>query len=226
MSPIANHGSLICCAGREPPSPDPDERSPRPTISPTKSLKKPFHDVSKVHFSSFGSFEVAGSQFPHPVDDKLDTHPIDHEFASIEIPSELPEATEQDVRNTARNIKARMSFSHLNLKEVTKNLKKHLSRESALNKRRSRSSVGHSGEEVERRAELRRIRQKRIEEELSYESEHDDDAESLLAVEGTSPDNKMEISQGPGTLLSPQPLKLSQLSLPVLSLPKLGPLAR
>lgn len=95
-----------------------------------------------------------------------------------------------------------------------------------MNKRRSRSSVGHSEEEVERRAELRRIRQKRIEEELTYESEQDNDAESLFAGVNPSPFNEMDISQGSRTPLSSRSLRLPQLSLPVLSLPILAPLTR
>ena len=42
--------------------------------------------------------------------------------------------------------------------------------------------IGSSEEEVERRAELRRIRHKRIQEELSNESAYDEDAKSLTSV--------------------------------------------
>ncbi len=75
-------------------------------------------------------------------------------------------------------IKAKKSI--ISLKAVADKLKKRLSRESGgSTKRHSRSSVGTTEEEAERRAELRRWRQKRIQEELSSEEVYDEDAKSL-----------------------------------------------
>jgi len=70
------------------------------------------------------------------------------------------------------------------LKSVKSRLKKHLSRDSGVSKRLSRCSVGTSEEEIERRAELRRIRHKRIREELSNEGIYDDDAHSISTIAG------------------------------------------
>jgi hypothetical protein len=71
-----------------------------------------------------------------------------------------------------------------NLKAVKDRLKKHISRELRVHKGHSRSSVGTSGEEIERRAELRRIRQRRIQDELSNEFNYDPDAKSLPNIAG------------------------------------------
>ena len=49
-------------------------------------------------------------------------------------------------------------------------------------KRRSRSSVGTTEEEVERRKELRRLRQSRIMDELGTESAYDNDAKSISSI--------------------------------------------
>jgi hypothetical protein len=78
--------------------------------------------------------------------------------------------------------KSRKSSS--SLVSVKNRLKKHLSRELKVQKRHSRSSVGKSEEEVERRAELRRIRQKRIQEELGNDFSYDSDAKSLPTIPG------------------------------------------
>ena len=79
-----------------------------------------------------------------------------------------------------QHIKFKNSSSTL---DVVKNkFKKALPAELILSKRNSRSSVGTSEEEIERRAELRRIRQKRIQDELSSESAYDEDAKSLSTI--------------------------------------------
>ena len=70
------------------------------------------------------------------------------------------------------------------LVSVKGRLRKHLSRELKIPRRRSRSSVGTSEEGIERRAELRRIRQKRIQDELSSEFGYDSDAKSLQTITG------------------------------------------
>jgi hypothetical protein len=70
------------------------------------------------------------------------------------------------------------------LASVKSRLKKRLSRDLKIYKRQSRSNVGTSEEEVERRAELRRIRQRRIQEELSNDVGYDSDAKSLPTIAG------------------------------------------
>lgn len=54
---------------------------------------------------------------------------------------------------------------------VRTHLRRHISQDS-LSKRKSRSAVGSSQEEIERRAELKRLRHKRIQEELSSEDDN------------------------------------------------------
>jgi hypothetical protein len=84
------------------------------------------------------------------------------------------------------------------LKAVTQKLKKHLSKEDGVSKRLSRQSIGTSEEEVERRAELRRIRERRIREELSSEGGYDDDAKSLPSIPGTPLKNDRPSAWIPG----------------------------
>ncbi|KAK1836107.1 hypothetical protein QBC39DRAFT_108410 [Podospora conica] len=64
---------------------------------------------------------------------------------------------------------ARSASSTLQL--VRTHLRRHISQDS-LSKRKSRSAVGSSQEEIERRAELKRLRHKRIQEELSSEDDN------------------------------------------------------
>jgi hypothetical protein len=78
------------------------------------------------------------------------------------------------------------------IKAVKSKMRRHLSLESGLSKRHSRSSVGNSEEEVERRKELRRLRDKRIQEELSNDN-YDEDAEAITfaTVSNTDFSNNM-----------------------------------
>jgi hypothetical protein len=84
--------------------------------------------------------------------------------------------------------------------------------------------VGTSEEEIERRAELRRIRHKRIQEELSQEGAYDEDAKSLSEVEApvapSIPAMQKRASRTPG-----HPLPLPALALPEL-LPAESPPSR
>jgi hypothetical protein len=112
------------------------------------------------------------------------------------------------------------------LKSVTKRLKKRLSRDSALSKRHSRSSVGTSEEEIDRRAELRRIRERRIREELSNEGVYDDDAKSIssLVCGQTTSDRKSPRSWVPGDYIPLPALTPPDLPYPAIPLPYLSPL--
>lgn len=126
-------------------------------------------------------------------------------------------------------IKSKISSSALQV--VSKKLKKHLSKDLTVNKRHSRSSVGTSEEEVERRAELRRIRQLRIQEELELEGiRPDDDANSISSMI-TSPSlpptaRQTHQSWTPGSFVPPPLLMPPVLQLPKLSFPHLSPLEK
>lgn len=102
-------------------------------------------------------------------------------------------------RGKMKSMKAKMSFNTLNAvaNAMTTKLRKHFSRDLALSKRLSRSSVGNSEEDIERRKELRRLRDKRIQEELSMDN-FDDDAASLSTVVSSN-----KLPTGPHTT-SPQ----------------------
>lgn len=103
--------------------------------------------------------------------------------------------------------------SSCTLSAVKFKLRKHLSRESALSKHRLRSAVGNSEEETQRRKELRVIRDRRIQEELSSEGAYDDDAKSFstLATDSLSyrtpwplvVADDMDLSNARKTVLSP-----------------------
>ncbi len=107
---------------------------------------------------------------------QVQTHKGNGKLASI------LEGDKSDSEFEVKVVEIKSKKSSSTLKSVTKRLKKHLSRDSALSKRHSRSSVGTSEEEIERRAELRRIRERRIREELSNEGVYDDDAKSVSSM--------------------------------------------
>jgi hypothetical protein len=115
-----------------------------------------------------------------------------------------------------QRVKPKESSSTLSV--VKNKLKKALPGGLVISKRHSRSSVGTS-EEIERRAELRRIRQKRIQDELSNEGIYDEDAKSLSTVEGadSSLGNKNRNPWVSGDFL-PLP-ELTPLALPLPSFP-------
>lgn len=94
-----------------------------------------------------------------------------------EPPSENPTELEQlvvddsDGDAEANNTLTKTSSTNSALNVVRTKLIRHMSNENEAN-RRSRASVGHSQEEVARRAELRRFRHQRIQEELKSENNH------------------------------------------------------
>jgi hypothetical protein len=168
--------SSSCCIGRDPPSPD--GLAPRPADSLASSGRR----VSKEHIPSWTTADAA------------QIRAIFEEDTITPLPEEGPQVkphkgkgklvailegdrSDSDAETKFVEIKSKKSSS--TLKSVTKRLKKHLSRDSALSKRHSRSSVGTSDEEIERRAELRRIRERRIREELSNGGVYDNDAKSV-----------------------------------------------
>jgi hypothetical protein len=131
--------------------------------------------------------------------------------------------SDSDIETKFVEIKSKKSSS--TLKSVTKRLKKHLSRDSALSKRHSRSSVGTSDEEIERRAELRRIRERRIRDELSNEKVYDNDAKSVSSIVGTHTpsDGKNPRSWAPGDYIPLPSLTCLALPYPTVPFPHLSP---
>jgi len=154
-------GFTVCCTNRAPPSPD--GFAPRPAIG---------HSLTKVDSppTFVASISTIVSRLSNP-SDAADLQAIfEDEKSSID-----GGLVRTKPRRSANAVHA-----------VADRLKKRLSRDLSIansTKRHLRSSVGSSEEEVERRAELRRIRQKRIEDELSCEI-YDDDAKSLSTILG------------------------------------------
>jgi hypothetical protein len=118
-----------------------------------------------------------------------------------------------------------VALDAVTISKIKNRLKKHLSTESVfVSKRNSRSSVGTSEEEVERRAELRRIRHKRIQDELSNEGIYDEDAKSISttgAAADVSPGEQGAGGRSPGLpdWIPGQNIPLPELDLPLLTPP-------
>ncbi|TVY87365.1 hypothetical protein LAWI1_G007408 [Lachnellula willkommii] len=158
-----------CCFRRKPPSPD--AFPPRLVVSKAPvSPRDP-----KVSWTETEAAEMRAIFEEGDKDTEAEIVQVKHNSTKRLKAILLGEDSDNDANSEMLNAKRNNSSA---LTAVTQKLKQHLSRE-GLSKRRSKSSVGTSEGEVERRAELRRIRHKRIQEELSNEGLYDDDARSL-----------------------------------------------
>ena len=151
--------SADCCLTRKPPSPD----GLAPRCVPSASSNSPSR-LRKSLLKDFPSLSAA-SRLSKPED-----------IAELQA---LFEDGKDSIADSQGRVKARKSSSTLNA--VKKRVKKHFSFDSGVSKRHSRTSIGTSEEEVERRAELRRIREQRIRDELSNDI-YDSDAKSLSTI--------------------------------------------
>jgi hypothetical protein len=223
------NASASCCIGGRPPSPD-EVHPPRPQYSnaPVERPKPSKRLISKDHVPTWRTVEGTELQaiFEGEVEDGANQaqkmrHRGTAEFREM-LGLEDPSDSDKD------SVKVKTKKSSSTLKAVTRKLKKHFSRDSALNKRHSRSSVGTSEGEIERRAELRRIRQKRIQDELSFEGVHDDDAKSdtsvLISPTLLPAAKNGHTSWTPGLFVPLPLLTPPALPLPRLSFPHLSPL--
>lgn len=227
MPSRANRSSVNCCTSRTPPSPDGEPS--RPTVSPSKPLPSTQSPAKAVPVSN--DTEVVIGAATENVE--LELGPIfedDIAKAAAGEPAFTPVrqastfklrglllGDKSDTDDEWEHIKPRKSASTLSA--VKQKLRKHLSRETTLAKRRSISSVGTTDEEIERRAELKRIRHKRIQLELSNEASYDEDAKSLssIADADTTLGTTINSSWKPGESI-PLPRLLSpSLSYPALS---------
>jgi hypothetical protein len=215
--------SSSCCIGRDPPSPD--GLAPRPADSLASSGRR----VSKEHIPSWTTADAAQIR---AIFEEDTITPLPEEGPQVEphkgkgklVAILEGDRSDSDAETKFVEIKSKKSSS--TLKSVTKRLKKHLSRDSALSKRHSRSSVGTSDEEIERRAELRRIRERRIREELSNEGVYDNDAKSVSSMVSTHtpPDGKNPRSWAPGDYIPLPSLRSLALQYPTVAFPHLSPL--
>jgi hypothetical protein len=176
MAPNIVKNSSSCCKGDQTHSPG--GLAPRPVAQFAPHLVKA---IAKTQAQSRTSTDVHELRaiFKEEIMDKTSvSNPSKNCSEPDDVSDQELSTSEQDLRPDKHP-----RCSHP-LKDVAKKLKKHLSIESALSKRYTRSSIGTSEEEVQRRAELRRIRQRRIQEELSNENGYDDDAKSLSNIMG------------------------------------------
>ncbi|CZS98739.1 uncharacterized protein RAG0_07345 [Rhynchosporium agropyri] len=203
-----------CCTSRTPPSPD--AVPSRPAIPAVK----PKNRVSKDHVPSWISADTKELRAMFEEADVTD--PCSAKHISRKDSAKFREILEGDkfiTDSDFEGVKTKKSSS--TLQAVTQKLKRHLSKDEGLSKRHSRNSVGTSEEEIERRAELRRIRERRIREELSNEGIYDDDAKSVPSPPDTPLKNDRKSSWIPGNYV-PLPV-LFPVSLP---LPELDPLEK
>ena len=155
--------------------------------SPNSLAPRPF----QLQASS-GSL-LPSSQYYNSSSHRLSSSSTVLHLSTAEDIAELQAIFEEDkLLNASGNHFPKSKGSSGNLVNIKDRLKKHLSIELKIHKHHSRSSVRTSDEGIERRAELRRIRQRRIQQELSNEFRYDSDAKSLPTIAGvdfTSGDN-------------------------------------
>ncbi|RDW91490.1 hypothetical protein BP5796_02655 [Coleophoma crateriformis] len=198
-------GKSTCCTSRDPPSPDGD--APRPATSPSKPEKQVARDlvISTSTISQYSKPEDAAALRAIFEDPHYDNGPSPYVLSKKSsntlnalkerlrkqtsreiVPVFVDEGLEKSDHDSDAENHQTKSFTALDV--VKSRIRKHLSRDSDLSKHHS---VGSSEEELERRAELRRIRRKRIQEELSQEDVYDEDARSMstLGMSTASPRN-------------------------------------
>jgi hypothetical protein len=213
--------SFNCCTSRNPPSPEGDP--PRPAIPPSTLHQSTMKDV--VSSGSTGAAQMAAELRPifeeeGEIDNSIDITKAGSPSKAIDaLLDENPDADDE-----WENIRAQKSTGTLTV--VKQKLRKHLSRDFPLAKRRSISSVGTTEEEIERRAELRRIRHKRIKEELSNEASYDEDAKTISSIADgdTTLATTFTTSWSQGDAIPLPHLLSPSLSYPSLPVPDLSPL--
>ncbi|KAI9643015.1 hypothetical protein NHQ30_008749 [Ciborinia camelliae] len=175
---------------RQPPSPD--AVSPRPirspSLTPANTLRKSPRKVSNLMIGELQT-QVPTWSSATKTEDETEIRAIfegqcfpnsDKENSIVAADEEDSDGENED--KIQQEVKPMLSST--TLKSVKSRLKKTFSRESGITKKNDkRRSIGTSEEEVERRKELRRLRQKRIEEELSYDDGYDEDAQSMSTVD-------------------------------------------
>ncbi|PQE26790.1 hypothetical protein CJF31_00003480 [Rutstroemia sp. NJR-2017a BVV2] len=168
-------------------APSPDALSPRAIASPPP-VSTPRRISHQEPQDAIRSWSIAVTRLSKSGDNTeiraISKQPVQEVDVNVESGKDEPgkEAEQEAEVNEQTVVKPMKSSSTLSAVKIR--LKKTFSRDSGLDKRcAKKSSGGTSEEELERRKELRRLRQKRIEEELSHEGEYDDDAQSLSTVD-------------------------------------------
>lgn len=182
-------GSSTCCTSRQPPSPN--AVSPRPvrspSLTPVNTLSKSPRKASNLRAGELQT-QVPTWGSATKIEDAIEMRALfegegfpDSDKENGIVVVDEGDSDDDDEDETRQEVKPMLSSN--TLKSVKSRLMKTFSRESGMAKNDKRRSIGASQEEVERRKELRRIRQKRIEEELSYDDGYDDDAQSMSTVD-------------------------------------------
>ncbi|EAA27614.2 hypothetical protein NCU03403 [Neurospora crassa OR74A] len=96
-------------------------------------------------------------------------------------PADLSDLVVEDSEDDLPGRSTEPSKSTSTLQLVRENIRRHLSQDS-LPKKKSRSAVGSSQEEIQRRAELKRLMHKRIQEELRIEQSHERSRSEVSSV--------------------------------------------
>lgn len=96
-------------------------------------------------------------------------------------PADLSDLVVEDSDDDLPGRSTEPSKSTSTLQLVKENIRRHLSQDS-LPKKKSRSAVGSSQEEIQRRAELKRLMHKRIQEELRIEQSHERSQSEVSSV--------------------------------------------
>lgn len=181
-------GSSTCCTSRQPPSPD--AVSPRPvrspSLTPVNTLRNSPRETSNFRIGELQTQVTAWSSATK-MEDKTEVKAVSEGERSPDSDKEneivvVDENDSDDDDEDERRQEVKPMLSSNTLKSVKSRLIKTFSREPGIAKADKRKSIGTSQEEIERRKELRRIRQKRIEEELSYDNGYDEDAQSTSTV--------------------------------------------
>ncbi|THV47788.1 hypothetical protein BGAL_0289g00160 [Botrytis galanthina] len=181
-------GSSTCCTSRQPPSPD--AVSPRPvrspSLTPVNTLRNSPRKTSNFRNGELQTQVTAWSSATK-MENTTEIKAVSEGECSPDSDKEneivvVDEGDSDDDDEDERRQEVKPMLSSNTLKSVKSRLIKTFSREPGIAKADKRKSIGTSQEEVERRKELRRIRQKRIEEELSYDNGYDEDAQSTSTV--------------------------------------------
>ncbi|KAF5869540.1 uncharacterized protein Bfra_010734 [Botrytis fragariae] len=182
-------GSSTCCTSRQPPSPD--TVSPRPvrspSLTPINTLRKSPRKASNLRIGELQT-QVTTRSSATKMEDTTETRAVFEGERSPDSDKEneivvVDEGDSDDDDEDERRQEVKPMLSSNTLKSVKSRLIKTFSREPGIAKADKRRSIGTSQEEFERRKELRRIRQKRIEEELSYDDRYNEDAQSTSTVD-------------------------------------------
>ncbi|KAK3955879.1 hypothetical protein QBC32DRAFT_375660 [Pseudoneurospora amorphoporcata] len=184
--------TVFCCCG----VPRPPKTATPSTLSPKNQTAKPSGALPAV--PPHARLPVAGPLTSNPViaiplsvDAHRDSSSNSKSGTSLQLatssvivpigPADLSDLVVEDSDDDLQGRPTEPSKSTSTLQVVKENIRRHLSQDS-LPKKKSRSAVGSSHEEIQRRAELKRLMHKRIQEELRIEQSHERSQSEVSSV--------------------------------------------